>query len=98
MAYLNADQREQLRKELEGLNFIHAKRKLMLADPKGRVAFFRNAQHSGKLETRFVLEGLGTVVTLVERFSMNEGRGLFIKRSNYELESITVEPTSTNHA
>ena len=40
MAYLNADQREQLRKELEGLNFIHAKRKLMLADPKGRVAFF----------------------------------------------------------
>jgi hypothetical protein len=97
MAYLNTEERHELERELKDLNdFNKAKRRLFLADKKGRLAFFRNAQHSGKLETRFDLEGLGTRVTLVERHSRELDSSGRFWNSKYHLEDIIVEPLPEN--
>lgn len=96
MAFLNADERQQLHDELKQLDFFHAKRRLFGVDQNGRLAFFRNAQHSGQLETRFDLEGLGTRVTLIEKHGRTlDGTGKFY-HSHYELVDIVVEPLPGN--
>lgn len=96
MAFLNTDERNQLRDELKQLDFVHAKRRLFLADKKGRLAFFRNAQHSGQLETRFDLDGLGTRVTLIEKHSRTLSRNGEYYDSHYDLVDIVVEPLPGN--
>lgn len=97
MAYLNTEERDQLKRELLEMNdFTKAKRRLFLADKQGRLAYFRNAQHSGKLETRFDLEGLGTRVTIIERHSRELDRSGKYWNSEYHLEDIIVEPLPQN--
>lgn len=96
MPYMNTQEREKLLNDLKGLDFIKAKRKLFLIDQKGRLAFFRNAQHSGQLETRFELEGLGTRVTLIEKHSRELDEKKQVWNSNYELIDVVVEPLPGN--
>ncbi len=97
MAFLNTEERDNLQTELTDINdFTKIKRRLFLADQKGRLAFFRNAQHSGRLETRFDLEGLGTRVTIVEEHSreLDEKGGFW--NSSYALIDVVVEPLPGN--
>lgn len=95
MAFLNTTEREQLRDELLKLSFNQAKRKLHRIDPKGRLAFLRNSQTIGIFHTRFELVGMGTRVTLVEHFNMDETKdGKF--NSDFELFDVVVEPTPDN--
>lgn len=96
MAFLNAQEREELLNELKQLDYIHAKRRLFLIDKKGRMAFFRNAQHSGQLETRFDLEGLGTRVTLIEKHSRTPHPNGKFFNSHFELIDVVVEPLPGN--
>jgi len=95
MAFLNASEREQLREELLKLTFNQAKRKLHRIDPKGRLAYLRNSQSIGIFHTRFELTGMGTRVTLVEHFNMDEAKGKHFK-SDFELFDVIVEPTADN--
>ncbi len=95
MAFLNATEREQLRQDLLKLNFNQAKRKLHRIDPKGRLAFLRNNQSTDIFHTRFELVGMGTRVTLVEHYKMNEVKeGKF--KSDFDLFDVIVEPTPDN--
>ncbi len=96
MAYLNAQERDTLREELKSLDFLHAKRKLFTADQKGRLCFYRNAQHSGQLETRFDLEGLGTRVTLIEKHTRTPSATGPALNAEFELIDIVVEPLPGN--
>jgi hypothetical protein len=97
MAYLNAQERDELLNELKDLDFIRAKRRLFRADKKGRLCFYRNAQHSGQLETRFDLEGLGTRVTLIEKHErVPDSRGGEFFDSAFELIDVVVEPLPGN--
>jgi hypothetical protein len=101
MAYLNAQERQALLDELKDLNFVKAKRRLFQRmqkdDPEGsRLAFFRNAQHSGQLETRFIFEGLGTRVTLIEKHSKKEHESGKYYVSDYELIDVVVEALPEN--
>lgn len=95
MAFLNANEREKLRDELLKLNFNQAKRKLHRIDPKARLAFIRNNQTTGIFHTRFELVGMGTQVTLIENYRMNEVRGGKFK-SEFTLVDVMVEPTADN--
>lgn len=95
MAYLNETERDQLLEQLSKMNFNKAKGKLARMDPKGRLAYYRNVQHSGEWHTKYVLEGLGTEVTLVE---VNENKNdLPVNWQNYDFVRIVVEPTAENH-
>lgn len=97
MAYLNTQEREALLTELKALDFFHAKRRLMTSDKKGRLRYYRNAQRSGFLETRFDLEGLGTRVTLVEKHDRTpNAKKPEVYDSQYELVDIIVEPLPDN--
>lgn len=96
MAYLNAQERENLQKELQGLDFVKAKRKLFLVDQKGRLAFYRNAQHSDQLETRFDLEGLGTRVTIIEKHTRELDKSGKVYNSKFEIVNVVVEPLAGN--
>lgn len=94
MAFLNQQEREALLDELKEKNFQQIKARLRRIDPKGRLAFFRNAQTVGRWMTRYELSGLGTRVTLVEEAKPFEKKGKL--RSNFELVEIVVEPTPDN--
>jgi hypothetical protein len=94
MAFLNKQERENLLDELSKLNFKKAKHKLQRIDPKGRLAYYRNAQESGRWMTRFELAGLGTRVTLVEQFTGTVGEK--ITENDYEMIEIVVEPHPEN--
>ena len=97
MAFLNSSERDEFQQELKDINdFVKVKRRLFLADQKGRLAFFRNAQHSGKLETRFDLEGLGTRVTIVEKHSREMSEKGKFWNSHYELIDFEVEALPEN--
>jgi hypothetical protein len=97
MAFLNRQEREQLLKELVEIGkFNKAKGKLLRMDPKGRLAYFRNAQASGRFYTRFELEGLGTRVTLVEQQVPKPGKSDAYIKSEFELVEVHVEPTPEN--
>jgi hypothetical protein len=102
MAFLNRAEREQLLNDLKTMKFNRAKGKLRRMDPKGHIAYFRNAQESGSLSTRFELHGLGTVVTLIERNSATlktndaAGANKVRSKSEYVLSEVVVEPTPEN--
>lgn len=90
MAYLNQQERDELLDELKKKNFMQIKRKLRRMDPKGRLAFYRNVQETDRWMTRYVLEGLGTQVTLVESVDISQGK------NDFTLQEIIVEPLPTN--
>lgn len=94
MAYLNAQERENLRTELKNLSFGAAKFKLHRLDKKGRLAYLRNNQRTGQWMTRFELDGLGTRVTLIERYESIERGGKL--RAQFDLLDVVVEPTPEN--
>lgn len=94
MAYLNEQERDKLLNELKDMKFGRAKGKLARMDPKGRLAYYRNVQMSGEWHTKFILEGLGTIVTLVE---VNKAENDQIRNwQNFEFVNIIVEPTPSN--
>lgn len=91
MAYLNKQERDELLNELEkAKTFKRIQGKLRRKDPQGRLAYFRNVQETDRWMTRYVLEGLGTQVTLVEKFNLDRGKRKF------DLVEIVVEPTPQN--
>lgn len=94
MAFLNQDERDALLNDIKNKSFNGIRGYVHRKDPKARLAYFRNAQQSGKWMTRYVLEGLGTQVTVYEKFD-EENEGWFSKRK-YEIEQIVVEPTANN--
>lgn len=95
MAFLNRQEREQLRDELKKLTFNQAKGRLHRIDPKGRLAYLRNMQGTNKYLTRFELIGMGTRVTLVEHLQEVQKRdGKY--RAEYELVDVVVEPRPEN--
>ncbi|MEM6283985.1 MAG: hypothetical protein AAF787_17470 [Chloroflexota bacterium] len=97
MAFLNTQEREAFQQELTDIgDFIKVKRRLILADQKGRLAFFRNAQHSGQLETRYDLEGLGTRVTIIEKHDRELDKSGKFWNSSYEIKDIVVEALPEN--
>jgi hypothetical protein len=102
MAYLNRAEREKLLNDLKTMKFTPAKVKLRRMDPKGRMAYFRNAQESGKLYTRFELHGLGTVVTLIEHdtdtVTTTEAAGAASTRlkPEYKMLEVVVQPMPEN--
>jgi hypothetical protein len=96
MAYLNEQERDALLNELKNMSFRQAQGKLRSMDEKSRLAYFRNAQQTGRWLTRYVLPSLGTRVTLVEVHSdkpTNKERRL---KSEYEFVEVIVEPTPDN--
>ncbi len=95
MAFLNEQERSRLADELKGMNFRRAKAKLHRIDPKGRLAYMRNVQGVDRWMTRFELVGMGTRVTLVERYQEKTDRHGRIK-ADYELIDVIVEPHPEN--
>lgn len=95
MAYLNRQERESLLNELKDMKINQARGKLRRLDPKGRLAFIRNAQASGQLHTRYDLDGMGTRVTLVEEAEVT-GSGSTNLKPKFKLVEIIVEPTPDN--
>jgi len=97
MAYLNAEQRQALKEELEGMTFNQAKFKLRTMDRMVRLKYYRNSQQPRTLHTLYELAGLGTRVTLVEthdtRPMLNVSNAM---RSEFELAEVIVEPTPDN--
>ncbi|MDZ4767746.1 MAG: hypothetical protein SGJ24_01340 [Chloroflexota bacterium] len=102
MAFLNQAEREKLLNDLRTMKFNRAKGKLRRLDPKGKLAYFRNAQESGKLSTRFELHGMGTVVTLIESnkdtVTATDAAGANATRWKSELTllEVVVEPMPEN--
>lgn len=96
MAYLNERERRSLLNELSGMRLWRAKFKLRLLDPKGRLLYLRNVQQSGEWHTKYVLESLGTQVTLVE---VNHAENnLPRNKQKFEFVNVIVEPTADNHS
>lgn len=96
MAYLDVAQRKTLLDELSGMKFGRAKFKLRLMDPKCRLMYLRNVQQSGEWHTKFVLESLGTQVTLVERNHAENNQ--YRNKQNFEFVNVIVEPTAENRS
>lgn len=94
MAFLGKDERDALANELANKNFGQIRGTVYRKDEKTRLAYFRNVQESGKWMTRYVLEGLGTMVTVYE-LPDTEKKGWFSK-VKYRIEKIVVEPTKDN--
>ncbi len=94
MAFLNKQERDALLDELRDKDFGQIRTTINRKDTKTRLAYFRNVQETGKWMTRYILPGLGTQVTLIERIVDKET----LKRPerDYELVEIIVEPTSEN--
>lgn len=95
MAYLNEQERDKLLNQLKDMKYGKAKGKLARMDPKGRLAYYRNVQQSGEWHTKFVLEGLGTIVTLVEKLHNQNDQAR--NKQDFEFVNIIVEPTAENH-
>ena len=97
MAYLNKEQRDQLKAELEKMSFNGANGRLKRMDRKGRMAFYRNAQRTGQWLTKHVLVGFGTEVTLIESNQFKEKLGKANRvRNDYTMVEVVVEPTPDN--
>jgi hypothetical protein len=100
MAYLNAAEREALLDELKSLSFRKAKGRLRRMDPKGRMAYYRNAQRTDEFVTCFVLEGKGTRVELVETLAYSEGKeihlGMNRLKPKFTFSRVVIEPTPEN--
>lgn len=95
MAFLNASERESLKKELLSMSFGPAKRKVRAMDAKGRLVFYRNNQNIGQFLTRFELPNFGTRVTLVESFGMKAKKSGEVM-SDYDFVDVIVEATPDN--
>ena len=96
MAYLNEAERRSLLDDLSGMRLWRAKFKLRLLDPKGRLLYLRNVQQAGEWHTKYVLESLGTQVTLVE---VNHAENsLPHNKQKFEFVNVIVEPTADNRA
>lgn len=95
MAYLNEQQRSQLRDDLKDLKFNQAKGKVRRMDAKARLVYIRNAQQVGRWLTRYDLEGLGTRVTLVEenRVVTDTDKKL---ENEWQMVDVIVEPLPDN--
>lgn len=96
MAFLDTQERAQLLDDLREMTFNKAKARLRRMDPKGRLAYYRNAQLTGELLTRYELEGLGTRVTLVEVETDTPIKDSNKLKAGYELIEVSVEPTPEN--
>lgn len=96
MPYLNEQERDALLNDLKKMSFRQAQGKLRSLDDKGRMAYFRNAQQTGKWLTRYVLPSLGTRVTLVESHTDTATKKENRLKSEYEFVEVIVEPTPDN--
>ena len=94
MAYLNQQERDQMAEDLKDKTRQQIRGYVNRRDPKTRLAYWRNAQESGKWMTRYVLPTLGTMVTVYESVA-EKPKGWFNKR-DYTIEQIVVEPTANN--
>ncbi len=90
MAFLTKEERDALLDEIKTLKFNQIKGRLRGKDKKVRLAYYRNVQEVGRWMTRYVLEGLGTMVTLVETPFEKDGT------ISYQLVEIVVQPTPEN--
>ncbi len=96
MPYLNEGERRSLLDELSGMRLWRAKFKLRLMDPKVRLLYLRNVQRSGEWHTKYVLESLGTQVTLVETNHAENSQ--YRNKQKFEFVNVIVEPTADNRA
>jgi len=96
MAYLNEQERDALLNELKNMSFRQAQGKLRSLDEKGRMAYFRNAQQTGRWMTRYILPSLGTRVTLVETHNDLPTKKERRLKSEYEFVEVIIEPTPDN--
>jgi hypothetical protein len=96
MGYLNEQQRAALAHDLRQMSFKQANWKVKRMDPRGRLAYYRNAQQPRRWLTRYDLVGLGTRVTLVETHSVHSKRDSDLLASDFELVDVIVEPTPDN--
>jgi len=94
MPYLNEGERRSLLDELSGMRLWRAKFKLRLMDPKARLLYLRNVQRSGEWHTKYVLESLGTQVTLVETNHAENSQ--YRNKQKFEFVNVIVEPTADN--
>ena len=94
MAFLNKDERDALLDDIKDKKFNQIRGYVYRKDPKARLGYFRNVQESGHWMTRYVLEGLSTLVTVYENIEEKD-KGWFNKRG-YEISKIVVEPTAEN--
>jgi len=97
MAYLNAQQREQLRQELLPLKLGKAKGRVKGMDRKSRLVLYRSVQRVGQLTTLYELPSLGVNVALIEGETIGDAikDGTAFKQQ-YVLLDVTVEPTPDN--
>ena len=96
MAYLNAQERERLKTELQGMSYSRAKSRLNHIDPSSRLVYWRNAQRVGEWHTRFDLPSLGTSVSLVEIIHTEPTDRERVLRRKYEMIDVRVEPMPEN--
>jgi hypothetical protein len=94
MAYLNKQERQDLLNQLKDMSFNGAKGKLRRMDPKGKLAYIRNSQQSGKLITCFNLEGLGTRVYLIEELQKEDKDGKI--KAKFIFTEVAVEAMPEN--
>ena len=96
MAFLNEAERKTLLEDLSAMKFNRAKFKLLRMDPQGRLAYYRNVQQSGEWHSKFILEGLGVAVTLVEvNHAANDQHR---NKQNFQFTNVIVEPTPENRS
>lgn len=95
MAYLNAQQRQELVDELKKMNFNKAKGKVRGLDPNSRMVYYRNSQGVGRWMTRYDLPGLGTRVTLVETHKDTDHEGKL--KSEFDYSEVIVEAMPGNN-
>jgi hypothetical protein len=97
MAYLNAEEREQLANELINMPFRRAKHRVARMDRQGRLVYYRNNQRVNEWITRYDLEGLGARVLLIETRDVYEDDDPKVKVNvDYVLERVVVEPLPGN--
>lgn len=92
MAYMNKQERDAMLDKMNGATFQQIRGIVNSTDKQARIAYYRNAQLSGKWMTRYIMEGAGTIVTLTEEQIHNERRN----RTEYRIVEIVVEPTKDN--
>ena len=97
MAFLNTQERTDLLNDLKKRKYGSAKRKLRRMDPKGSMAYFRNAQAQEQIVTCFNLDGLGTRVYLIEKLQLAPlGKKTTKFRAKFNFIEVIVEPTAEN--
>jgi hypothetical protein len=94
MAYLTQHERDKIAEEIKDMSPGQLRGYANRKDPKARLAYWRNAQESGKWMTRYVMDSLGTMITIYETFD-EKPKGWFSQRK-YRIEQIVVEPTPNN--